>query len=58
MQETTTATMPEYCLEYTHNSVRWALTFFAENDEDADRKAQSLQESLVVRGRLEARIPA
>ena len=47
----------EYCLEYTHNGKRWALNFFAEDAEDAAQKVESVRNSLVLLGSLEARIP-
>ena len=46
----------EYCLEYTHNGSTWGMTFFAENDEDAEKKAESMRSSLSLLGRLDERI--
>jgi len=47
----------EFCLEYTHNKVKWALDFFAESWEDAEIKVENIKNSLVLLGRLEERIP-
>lgn len=47
----------EFCLEYTHEGKKWALNFFAESFEDADKKVQSIKDSLTLLGRLEETIP-
>lgn len=48
----------EYCAEYTHDGARWALNFFAADDADAERKLQSIKQSLILGGRLAASIPS
>ena len=47
----------EYCGEFTHNGSKWCLNFFAVDDADAEAKVQSIRQSMVVLGRLEASIP-
>lgn len=43
----------EYCAEYEHDGGRWALNFFAIDDEDAKKKIESIKQSLNFCGRLE-----
>lgn len=43
----------EYCLEYEHEGGKWALNFFAVDDEDAQKKVESIKQSLRLLGRLE-----
>lgn len=48
----------EYAAEYTHRGCRWALNFFAIDDEDARKKLESIQRSAVLLGAIAARIQA
>lgn len=47
-----------YALEYQHNGSKWALNFYAVDDEDAQKKVESLKESLVLLGPSGGFIPA
>ena len=49
--------MSEYCGEYMHDGQRWALNIFADNEEDAEKRAEEIRSSFVVLGKLECRIP-
>lgn len=42
-----------YALEYEHAGSRWAMNFYAVDDEDALAKLESLKQSLVLLGRSE-----
>ena len=42
----------EYVLHYSHDGHRWAVNFFACDDEDAERKTASLRLTLELKGRL------
>jgi len=42
----------EYVLHYRHGGQVWTLNFFAVDDEDAERKIQSVRASLELKGRL------
>ncbi len=46
----------EYCLEYKVNGTTWSMNFFAENDDDAENKIESVRSSLRLLGRLDERI--
>jgi len=46
----------EYCAEYSHNGTSWAMNFFAEDDDDAAKKVESIRASLSLYGRVEERI--
>ena len=46
----------EYCLEYTLDGTRWAMNFFAEDDDDAQKKVDGVRSSLCLSGRLNERI--
>ena len=46
------AAQVEYVLEYRHDGQLWGLNFFAVDDEDAERKVESLRATLVLNGRL------
>lgn len=46
-----------YALEYEHDGSKWALNFYAVDDEDAQAKVESLKKSLVLLGRSEGFIP-
>ena len=43
----------EYCLEYKLNGTRWAMNFFAEDDDDAQKKVEGVRSSLCLSGRLD-----
>lgn len=47
----------EYAAEYTHRGSRWALNFFAIDEEDAKKKLESIQSSVRLLGPIEERIP-
>ena len=47
----------EFCLEYQHDGSTWGLDFFAVDLEDAIAKVESIKRSLVLLGRLSARVP-
>ncbi len=49
--------MNEYCGEYEHDGQRWALNIFAENDADAEKRAEEIRASFKVLGKLECVIP-
>lgn len=49
--------MNEYCGEYVHDGQRWALNIFADNEEDAEKRAEEIRASFTVLGRLECVIP-
>lgn len=46
-----------YALEYEHGGTKWALNFYAVDDEDAQAKVESLKKSLIILGRSEGFIP-
>lgn len=46
----------EYAAEYSHNGSRWALNFFAIDNEDAKKKLDSLKASVQLLGPIEERI--
>lgn len=48
----------EYCAEYSHAGAAWALNIFAENEEDASKKIESIKSSLVLLGELDSTVPA
>lgn len=43
----------EYCLEYEHNEQKWAMSFFAEDWHDAEKKVENIKASLVLLGELD-----
>ena len=47
----------EYAAEYTHQGRRWALNFFAVDDDDAKKKLESIRTSATLAGRIELRVP-
>ena len=49
--------MNEYCGEYVHDGATWALNIFAENEADAEKRAEEIQSSFRVLGKLECVIP-
>lgn len=48
----------KYALEYTHNGSRWATDLYAENDEDAKAKLESMKQGLILLGEITDTIPA
>ncbi|MBB4219397.1 hypothetical protein [Variovorax guangxiensis] len=46
----------EYAAEHTHRGSRWALNFFAIDDEDAKKKLESIRSSSEPLGHVAARI--
>jgi hypothetical protein len=48
----------EYAAEYTHRGSRWALNFFAIDEEDAKKKLENIRSSVQLLGAIEQRIPA
>ncbi len=46
----------EYGAEYSHRGTRWAMNFFAEDDDDAANKVESIRASLRLYGRIVERI--
>ncbi|MBK5203832.1 MAG: hypothetical protein JJD98_00035 [Polaromonas sp.] len=46
----------EYACEYLHNGQKWAVNFFAIDGADANEKAESIKQSLVILGPIELTI--
>lgn len=44
----------EYACEFEHGGLKWATSIFAVDDADADAKVQSLKESVVLLGQIDA----
>lgn len=47
----------EYCGEFLHNGVKWALNFYAVDEDDAIAKAQSIRDGFTLLGELKETIP-
>lgn len=47
----------EYCGEFLHNGVKWALNFYAVDEADAIARAQSIRDSFTLLGELVETIP-
>jgi hypothetical protein len=47
----------EYVAEYTRRGSRWALNFFAIDDDDAKKKLESIRSSTALLGPVAERIP-
>lgn len=50
--------MYAFAIEFNHDGGTWAVNIFAYDWDDADRRVQSMRQSLTVRGQLYGEVPA